>query len=349
VPKIALTDLAIRSLDEGVYFDTRLPAFGIRVGKHRKTWLVVKGKGRTKVRLGHYPAISLSDARRRAHIALGTPFQERTAPTFRDARDEFLDQDRWRPRSKSEIIRLLHRHFDWTKRVDQITHTDVLEAIERISAPSEAAHAFKDLKTFFNWCVPRYLTHSPMAGLDPPSRYVPRERVLTDEELKAVWKASEPMGNYGVLVRLLILTGQRVGQYLPFSQAWVQNDAVVFPASVMKGKREHIIPVTPLAAELLGKLDPCTYQGKPKLKLDEASGVTAWTLHDLRRTFATNLAALRTPIHVTEKLLNHVSGTVSGVAAIYNRHTYMDEMRAAIEAWEGKLINLVGDEQPNAR
>ena len=77
--------------------------------------------------------------------------------------------------------------------------------------------------------------------------------------------------------------------------------------------------------------------GKNKVALDVASGITDWTLHDLRRTFATNLAALGTPIHVTEKLLNHVSGTLSGVAAVYNRHAYIDEMRTAIEAWEKRL------------
>jgi integrase len=60
----------------------------------------------------------------------------------------------------------------------------------------------------------------------------------------------------------------------------------------------------------------------------------------LRRTFATNLAALGTPIHVTEKLLNHVSGSVSGVAAIYNRHAYMDEMRAAIINWEKRIAEI---------
>ena len=61
----------------------------------------------------------------------------------------------------------------------------------------------------------------------------------------------------------------------------------------------------------------------------------------LRRTFATNLAALGTPIHVTEKLLNHVSGSVSGVAAIYNRHAYIDEMRAAIINWEKRIAEIV--------
>jgi integrase len=79
-----------------------------------------------------------------------------------------------------------------------------------------------------------------------------------------------------------------------------------------------------------------------KTRFDRSvDGVAPWTLHDLRRTFATNLAALGTPIHVTEKLLNHVSGTVSGVAAIYNRHAYIDEMRAAISNWEKRVAEIV--------
>ena len=86
--------------------------------------------------------------------------------------------------------------------------------------------------------------------------------------------------------------------------------------------------------------------GKPKALLDAeiaevGAAIPHWTLHDLRRTFATNLAALQTPVHVTEKLLNQLSGTVSGVAAIYNRHTYMDEMREAIAKWEAQLSTLL--------
>ena len=80
----------------------------------------------------------------------------------------------------------------------------------------------------------------------------------------------------------------------------------------------------------------------PKRTFDKSvEGVAAWTLHDLRRTFATNLAALRRPVHVTEKLLNHVSGSVSGVAAIYNRHAYMDEMRTAIADRVRRLAEIV--------
>ena len=97
--------------------------------------------------------------------------------------------------------------------------------------------------------------------------------------------------------------------------------------------------VFPAARDRLKHKPATIFNGwsKPKVAFDKACPIAAWTLHDLRRTFATNLAALGTPIHVTEKLLNHISGTVSGVAAIYNRHAYMDEMRAAIDAWEKRL------------
>jgi integrase len=82
-------------------------------------------------------------------------------------------------------------------------------------------------------------------------------------------------------------------------------------------------------------------KGKRELDAKYAGQVAPYTLHDLRRTFATNLAALGTPPHITERLLNHVSGTISGVAEIYNRYAYMDEMRVAVRAWEKRLTGLL--------
>jgi hypothetical protein len=101
VPKIKFTDLTVQALKPGLYFDDRTPAFGIRVGKNRKTWLVVKGENRTKVRLGHYPSLTLAEARKKALMTLGTP----TAPAkpsmvFHDALDTFLALDRWRDDSR---------------------------------------------------------------------------------------------------------------------------------------------------------------------------------------------------------------------------------------------------------
>jgi hypothetical protein len=87
--------LAIRRLGIEPYFDNHSPAFEIRIGKNRKTWLVVKGKNRTKATIGHYPALSLKDAHKRALVELGNSFEPRIARSFPDARDAFIAQDGW--------------------------------------------------------------------------------------------------------------------------------------------------------------------------------------------------------------------------------------------------------------
>ena len=88
---LKLTDLTIKTLPAGVYFDEKTPGFGLLVGKRRKTWLVVKGTARVRVRIGHYPALSLADARRRAMISLGSPLNPSHAPTFPEALETFLE------------------------------------------------------------------------------------------------------------------------------------------------------------------------------------------------------------------------------------------------------------------
>lgn len=104
-----------------------------------------------------------------------------------------------------------------------------------------------------------------------------------------------------------------------------------------------------MARELLVGLPFPHFQWhQEKLALDEAAGVFDWTLHDLRRTFATKLAELRVAPHIIEKLLNHITGTISGVAAIYNRHHFMDEMRAAVETWEARLTAIIAEKAADA-
>ena len=158
----ALTDLTVKNLPPGLHFDARLTSFGIRVGKTKKTWVVIKGKNRTKVSLGHYPALSLHDARRRALIALASPDApvERIAPQlFPDVLETYLEHqaDALRPLSLYQIKRTLRRYFKWRKPLDQVTHNDVASVLDAIKAPSERAHALKDVRAFFNWCIPRYL------------------------------------------------------------------------------------------------------------------------------------------------------------------------------------------------
>lgn len=338
-----LTDLAVQKLGPGLYFDTKTPAFGIRVGANRRTWLVVKGESRTKVRLGHYPAMTLQEARKRALVALGSPMEERPTISFPDALAAFLALPRWRPKSKI-VLQSSLRHFAWKRNLDKISHEDVIEALNAIEKPSARAHALKDIRTFFNWGVPRYLAASPAAGIKMPKQ-PSRDRILSPDELKRVWKASHELGKYGVIIRLLILTGQRKGEIAHMKPEWIKENTITIPAVVSKNGREHTFPI---GKEARGTIDSFAMGGvafndwqRQKAKLDELSGVSGWTVHDLRRTYASVHAELGTPIHVIEKMLNHVSGSLSGVAGIYNRYSYQKEMEQAVQAYEDHLKSIL--------
>jgi integrase len=351
-----LTDVALRSLPTGTYFDEKTPAFGIRVGKQRKTWIVLKQPNRTKVSIGHYPQVSLAEARKRALVAIGSPLEIRLrVPSFPEARQAYVDQGNWRQSSRYQITRNLMRHFSWQMPIDKITHRHIDEAISEIKRRSQAAHAFKDIRSFFNWCVPRYLSSSPCLGLKPPPQNSPRARVLNDLELSAVWNAATAYGYpFGTIIQLLILTGQRRGEIAALRSEWVKKDSIQFPSEVTKNGRDHELPIGPMAAALIkqiggtgllfparGSALPFSGFGASKESFGRKCQIEPWTLHDLRRTVATRLAALGTPIHVTEKILNHVSGTTGGIVGIYQRHNYKEEMRTAIVRWENQLTRSV--------
>jgi len=355
--KYSLTDMGVQKLAPGTYFDTKTPAFGIRVGKHRRTWLIYKGKSRRVVTLGHYPELTLQEARKRAYTALGATEAVKATITFPEAVTAFLDQDRWRPGSKRVLTSNL-RKFSWQGQLARITHEQVIEALDWIERSSARAHALKDIRTFFNWCVPRYLATSPAVGIKM-DKQPSRDRVLTDDELKAVWVAADDCGQFGVIVKLLMLTGQRRTEISSLQWDWVKSDRITLPATLTKNGREHCFPVAAMVAELVkspavtgrdllfpvrstaaGPRAPSGWSSGLRM-LHKLSGTSGWTLHDLRRTFATGLAKLGTPIHVTEKILNHVSGSLSGMALIYNRHDYWAEQVAAMKAWEERLLAIV--------
>ncbi|MGP7983873.1 tyrosine-type recombinase/integrase [Rhodoblastus sp.] len=355
-----LTDLTIRTLPVGLHLDTRLTSFGIRVGKNRKTWIVIRGTNRTKVSLGHYPAISLADARKRALAALAATETDQIAPpTFPVALKEFEEKHaaHLRPRSAYQLKRNLTRHFAWTKPVDQIMHHDVAEALDAIKAPSQRAHALKDISTFFNWCIPRYLKSSPCVGIKKPPQKS-RDRVLSDEELAKVWNRAKEIGHpYGTIVQLLILTGQRAGEIAALRWEWIgdDEDTVTIPAAITKNGRATRIPIGKMARQIVAGVDrvgtllfpargytdkPFRGFGTSKLSLDKC-GVKGFTHHDIRRTFATNMAKLGVRLEVTEKLLNHVSGSLGGIVGVYQRHDFKDEMREAVTKWEAHLLTLL--------
>lgn len=376
MPKVHLTDITVRALkapDTGTitYFDDTTPAFGIRVSfSGRKTWLVMRGKKRIRTRLGSYPDLPLSEARKKAKTLLSEAEHEIGRKPFGSALDQFLDLhgQKLKESSKRQITRCLKRHFAplyGQRPVGQITRQSIAAILDGLmKTPSEAAHAYKDIRTFFHWCVGRgYVRHSPCEGMATPSRYVPRQRTLNDAELKVLWQAAERIGYpFGTHVKMLILTGQRTGEInsLRFDYIDRGQRTITFPET--KNGRIHLVPVGDLFLEALetilpeegllfpgrDKDKPYNGGGKQKWLMDKDLGLAHFTLHDLRRTFATKLAELGVAPYVVERLLNHSSGTISGVAAIYNRFEYRDEMRAAIEAWEKRLRVIIKNKESDA-
>jgi integrase len=234
-----------------------------------------------------------------------------------------------------------------------------MNSVEKLaSTPSEQQHAFVAIRIMMNWCVKRGLIDtSPV----PPMSFkvATRSNILSDIDLAAVLKRATDFGYpFGTIVEMLILTGQRRGEIASLRKSWIEDDLIVLPAGFTKNKREHRLPISPRVRRLLDSIPgdsdlyfpargvedrPFNGWGKTKERFDEPLNIAPYTLHDLRRTFSSNMARIGTPIQVTEKLLNHISGTVSGVAAVYNRYSYLDEMREALARHDEFLENILNN------
>ncbi len=379
-----LTELAVRALKPSPgkqikVWDTSTPGFGVLVSESSKSWIVMHGVRRALKVIGRFPTESLSVARAEAKRILATGSLAHAAlrvVKFDEALAEYIEglRQRRRPNTARDYKRLIVCHFDFgSTPLPDITPQAVLRRLDRMkNTPSERRHALIALKIFMSWCERRfYVQSSPCSRLQALGAPTTRERVLMDAELANVLsQARKTPYLFGAIVELLILTGQRRGEIGALRWEWIDEDAktINLPSTITKNKRAHTFPygemtsatfaaiprlndyVFPAARDRL-KDKPATIfngWGKPKVACDKACPIAPWTLHDLRRTFATNLAALGTPIHVTEKLLNHISGTVSGVAAVYDRRAYMDEMRTAIGAWEKRLSNILAQHKTDS-
>lgn len=266
--------------------------------------------------------------------------------------------------------RLLADHVapKWRGRlIETITRAEAHEMLDEVieeSGASIAREVRKHLTRMFNWAADRGLiAANPLAGMQRPELgYVSRERVLTVEELRQIWKAAgDAAYPFGDMVRLLILTGQRRSEIAGLERGWIHAEqrAVEIPAASYKTKRPHVFPLSAPAWALVEALPkwnggdfmfttragerPFSGFSKAKARLDakiannakkaELEPMEPWTLHDIRRSVATHMARLGVAQEHIERVLGHV---VAGVAGTYNRYSYLDEKRAALETW-GKL------------
>jgi integrase len=250
-----------------------------------------------------------------------------------------------------------------SSQIDQITRKDVAAQLTRISLTSSAivaAHARVTVSGFFSWCLAHGLCESnPVAGTLKPKNGQPREHVLTDVELTKIWNACGDDSEHSRIIRLLILLGARRGEVggMCWSEIDLEKGVWTLAASRSKNKRPHSLPLLPMASaiiesvprrasrdQLFGSRAAEGYSGwvRSKRGLDARSGVSGWTVHDIRRSVATRMADIGAQPHIIEQVLNHQSGTKSGVAGIYNRSSYEREVRAALAMWHDHLASLLG-------
>jgi integrase len=190
-----------------------------------------------------------------------------------------------------------------------------------------------------------------------PTKEVPRDRVLNDDELvRIILAAREIGGAYGGIVELLALTGQRREEVA--GAKWEEFDLErrtwVLPNTRTKNAKPHIVHLSDQSLSVLNGL-PRQEQfvfsisgtrrfsafSWAKRQLDELCRVKDWRLHDLRRTCVSGMARLGVPPHVADKILNHQSGTISGVAAVYQRHEFLSERSVALEKWGTHVAGIL--------
>jgi integrase len=361
-----LTDIGVRALKPAdrqyKVWDTKTSGFGIIVGSTTKSWFAVYGRSRKFKAIGRYPDMSLADARTAAKKLLMERSDRPGSKSFGEALDLYyaIHFPTLRQSSSYALTGLMERHYrSWaSKDLDDITPGEIVRHLDTLlKTPTERYKAFKELRAFFRWCVGRQYMHSnPAASLTAPEQPKSRDRVLSDTELTAVWRAAEATsGNFSKIVRLLILTGMRRGETSRLRGEYIdrQKRVITLPGSATKNGNEHQVYYGPMTEAVLppaqiGWLFPAKgrpqrpFNGfaQPKRLLEKASGVS-FSLHDLRRTFSTKLAELRVAPHIIERLLNHLRGELSPIARIYNRHSYAEECRAALELWEAHLTKLL--------
>jgi integrase len=387
MPRLKLTKSAIDALPKPakdvVYWDSGLSGFGVKLTpKGRKVFIVLyrtagAGSRLRKYTIGPYGRVTLHQARvaaQKVHAARlegRDPAAEKSEAKRRmlidrveDVLEAFITQHVSRNRSAREVSQMLRREIGsaWGSRsIHEISKRDVIDvisAIEQRGAPIAANKALKAVKTFFRWCVGRaLLNQSPADGIPLPAKEVPRDRVLSEDELARVIGAARKIaGAYGGIVEFLALTGQRREEVA--QATWDEFDLEQrlwsLPNRRTKNGKHHVVHLsdesiavlrqTPKRGQFTFSHSGTTpFQGfsRAKRDIDKLSGVRSWCLHDLRRTCVSGMARLGVAPHVADKILNHQGGTISGVAAVYQRHDFMAERKDALHRWGSHLAGIV--------
>lgn len=365
--------------------DALCPGLYLVVQPSGKKSFAVRYRAGGKHRRMKLTATELADARKAARETLsaamegGDPAGDRKAKREARASDKdtvaalvTLYDKRHLSTLKSgrTVKRELERHVvsQWGDRdIHDITKRDILDLLEGIADTGRGVTANRVrayLKAFLAWCVGRdVIDRNPADGVKPPAKEEPRDRWLSDDEIRWFWQACEIEGQpWGHMAKLLLLTGQRLGEVAKMTDDEIRGDLWHMVKARTKNGRAHDVPLSKPALDVLADVkrlsdaglifttngrSPVQSFAKPRdrlaAKMQEIAGheIPHWGFHDLRRTCATGMAALGVPVRVTEAVLNHASGTGGGIVEVYQRHDYATEKRDALNAWANHLATLV--------
>jgi integrase len=353
--------------DRTIHWDGAMPGFGLMVTANGHASFVCQYRtGRRSHRMSLKPGLTLQDARREAKKLLGDvarggdPLVERQKAaragddTFQSIAEAYIKREGKSVRSMGQrravLERLVYPKLG-ARPIGEIKRSDIVRLLDKIDdeqGPVAADQTLAFMRRIMSWHASRSDDfRSPivrgMARSKPRERA--RQRILTDDELRAVWSAAEASaGLFGPFVQFLLLTACRRTEAAAMASSEIDGGVWTIPPARYKTGLEMVLPLSPLALGALARLPkigdgkyvfttdgerPFSGYSKAKARFDKACGVTGWTLHDLRRTARSLMSRAGVDANVAERCLGHV---IAGVRGTYDRHAYFDEKKRAFEA-----------------
>jgi len=370
-----------------ILWDPELPGFGVRVRSTKSTYLVQYRfqKATQRESLGDVRRLTLDEARKVARqffakLELGLdPRDEKKKAeeaaaaaklTFKTVSDLYLKAKEAKMRPSTYKAAKAYFDAKWAplhrKPIGAIDRRAVAEQLRRIvdeHGPTSAARARSNLSALFAWAMKEGMVDTnPVVGTNNPIEgKLGRDRVLTDDEIRIVWRHCQD-DDFGRIVRLLLLTACRRDEigWLSWNEVDLQGGRLLLPAERTKPGRVLDLPLTPTARTILqtaprrvgrdfvfgargggfGAWSWCTLALHARITDAENRALPHWTLHDLRRTARTSMSKLGVKPHIAELVLNHVAHR-SGVVGIYDHHDYQPEIADALAKWEAHLLAIV--------
>jgi len=360
-----------------IRFDAKLPGFGVRVrrldrGKIARSYVYQYkvGGAHHRTRLGHVGGITAKQARELAQgyvIKLKSginPAEEQramqarsTAPTLNKVVDQYPPamaavRRENTLRSARQYLRGWQEKFG-DRQLDEITPREAAAYLATIAGAAAANRACISLSALYVWARKRHLCSSnPVSDAEKRKQNDPRDRVLSDKEVIALWQATDGDQDYEQVIRLILLTGCRRNEIAQLRWSEVDLDAgtILISKERSKNRIAHLVPLVEEAKAIL--------QGRPRAgdnvfgagrgfnSFSYAAGhldrrlqpAEKWQLRDLRRTVRSGLSRLGVTPHVAEAVINHVPPKL---IRTYDRYSYVNEKREALERWAGHIRVLL--------